>query len=205
MMWQIKGTITLGSPPWQGSWPTSPHWRWPSSSCWSYYDDIHMIFDDDWKVILLISWVKFTTTGPQKPEPARPERKVSESSEEEVNFLAPMISWESFWIIHQSEHYDLVFRWQSLRSQMQRMLWTQLRLSALGSDWCPFQRNPKVTATTIPKSNSIWGLVVCTLNLAGPLLHGGSTPGSLIAPCLRLTRTLETNPRACLCIDTSSR
>merc|ERR1712172_197330 len=38
-------------------------------------------------VILLISWVKFTTTGPQKPEPARPERKVSESSEEEVTIL----------------------------------------------------------------------------------------------------------------------
>merc|ERR1711971_645455 len=38
-------------------------------------------------VILLISWVKFTTTGPQKPEPARPERKVSESYEEEVTIL----------------------------------------------------------------------------------------------------------------------
>merc|ERR1711971_920421 len=40
-------------------------------------------------VILLISWVKFTTTGPHKPEPepARPERKVSESSEEEVTIL----------------------------------------------------------------------------------------------------------------------
>jgi len=68
-------------------------------------------------------------------------------------------------------------------------------------------RTHPVTKTIIPTSpkTSIGLVVSALLNLAGPGLHGGSTPGSLIAPCLRLTRTPETTPRAFLCIDTSSR
>ena len=70
-IWQslpIKGTTTLGSPPWQESWPTSRPWRYDPSHMiilwwwYSYYDDM---------IIERWSFSSRGSNSPQ-PEPKRP-------------------------------------------------------------------------------------------------------------------------------------
>ena len=165
-----KGTTTRGCPPWRGSWQTSPPWPWSSSSL-----------------------------GQSSPQPqlrrsnrgrSAKSRRVlrrrwwSNTKISSTNINLFTISAHQVTILDKPDVKDAVDKIETVSSWKWPMLLSRESKSHHLNQPKP---SPK------PNSSLVASPAGCTLNLAGLGLRGGSpVQASLIDPCLRLTRTLET-------------
>ena len=166
----FQGTTTRGCPRWRGSWQTSPPWPWSSSSLGQSSPQPQL---------------RRSNHGWSAKSLRVLRRRWSNTKISSTNINLFTISPHQVTILDKPDVKDAVDKIETVSSWKWPMLLSRESKSHHLNQPKP---SPK------PNSSLVASPAGCTLNLAGLGLRGGSpVQASLIDPCLRLTRTLETH------------